>query len=409
MKVIFLQDDFPPYAKGGAGIVAATLARELAKRGHELTVVTSVQDKALAGSFQEDGMRIERIYSDYAPRWRSWISLYNPATVGRVKEILAEIKPDVVHAHNVHYHLSYWSLRRAKKCGAKVFLTAHDVMLFHYGKLTEHAPKDCTSPRNYRVNAWQQLRRFRFWYNPVRNVAIRHLIKNVSRIFAVSGALKEALEQNGIRNVGVIHNGIDIDEWDVSPETIDAFQHNQNLNGKKPILFGGRISSAKGGTIMLAAMREIVNKEPLSVLLLLGTPDAYMKKLLARAEEWGIAKQVRAVGWLSGDALRAAYHSAAVIAVPSICFDSFPTVILEAMACRRSVVSACFGGAPEMVQQGVTGYLVPPNNERALEQVLADEAFRTAAGARARSKVEKKFSHAMWREDTLRAYTREYS
>ncbi len=412
MKALFLQDDFPPFAKGGAGIVAASLARELAKLGHEVTVVTAVQDRTQAGSFREDGVRIERIYSDYAPRWRAWCSLYNPATAGTVKRILAEVQPEVVHAHNVHYHLSYWTLRLAKRSGAKVFLTAHDVMLFHYGKLVEFidpSHPECRKDWNYRVSAWQQLKRYRFWYNPFRNVVIRHLLKNVDRIFAVSTALKSALEQNGIKNVEVMYNGIDVAAWGSAPQdAADTFVAKHGLAGKKTILFGGRISALKGGDVMLEALREVVQTELDAILLLLGTRDAYLDALMRCAKEWGIENHVVSTGWLSGDELHAAYQAADVVVVPSMYLDPLPTVVLEAMAAGKPVVGSCLGGIPEMVADGETGRTVNPYDPdllvRAVAGLLADEQERAAFGEAARERAGDRFALAASIAQHERAY-----
>ncbi len=412
MKILFLQDDFPPYAKGGAGIVAASLARELAKRGHEITVVTAVQDRAHVGSFQEDGMRIECIYSDYAPRWRSWLSLYNPTTVGQVKRVLAEVKPDVVHAHNVHYHLSYWTLRLAKKSGARVFLTAHDVMLFHYGKLTEFIDPEHTECRkdwDYRVSAWQQFRKYRFWYNPFRNIVIRRELRNVDKIFAVSAALKDALEQNGIRNVEVLHNGIDDAVWQVSQQSIETFVRSHGLEGKKIILFGGRISGLKGGSVMLEALREIVQSEPTAVLLLLGKRDAYVERLIAQSQEWGIEANVVSTGWLSGDDLHAAYYAAVVVVMPSLYLEPLGMIALEAMACGKPVVGSCLGGTAEVVVEGESGYLINPYDIALLAQrmtgLLCDEETRAHLGDSGRVRAREVFSLGKWSEQTLSAYT----
>lgn len=403
MKILFLQDDFPPYAKGGAGMVVAALARALARRGHTVTVITAVQDPMLAGSFREDGLRIERIYSDYAQRWRSWRSLYNPATVPAVRRILAEVRPDIVHAHNLHYHLSYWALRLAKRCGARVFLTAHDVMLFHYGKLTNFAKGD------YHVSPWQQVRVYRFWYNPFRNQIIKRLLTNVDRIFAVSAALKDALEQNNIENVEVLHNGIDSSAWEVSRETVEAFIEKYQLAGKKAILFGGRISGQKGGDAMLTALREIARVEPTAVLLLLGTRDAYVERLIVRAREWGIGEHIVSTGWLAGDELHAAYHAAQLVVVPSLCFDSFPTVVLEAMACGTPVVGSCQGGIPEMVQDGETGLITNPLDTarlaRDILELLSDARRAAAYVAAAHTRVAQEFTVDRWCDRLVAAYT----
>lgn len=413
MKILFLSDDFPPRAKGGAGIVASSLARELARRGHAVTVITAVQDHSLVGSFHEDGMRVERVYSDYAPRWRSWLSLYNPVTVGRVKEILTQVKPDVVHAHNVHYHLSYWSLHLAKRSGAKVFLTAHDVMLFHYGKLVEFVdlehPK-CKKKWNYKVSAWRQFKEYRFWYNPFRNIAIRLLLGNVDHIFAVSAALKDALEQNGITNVEIMHNGIDVAAWKISQGVIDRLEENLGLIGKKVVLLGGRISALKGGNVAFGALREITRTEPDAILLVLGTRDAFVESLSREARERGIADCIVSTGWLSGDELRAAYHAADVIVVPSLYLDPLPTVILEAMACGKPVVGSCLGGIPEIIADGETGRVINPYDAvefaAAIQELIGDEQKRVRFGRTGLARVEQLFSLGKWCDRTLAAYTK---
>lgn len=412
MRIVLLQDDFPPFAKGGAGIVTASFAHELMTHGHELTVITAVQNISLVGSFREEGMRVERIYSDYPQRWRSWRSLYNPSTVSAIKRILAEVKPEIVHAHNIHYHLSYWALRLARRNGARVFLTAHDVMLFHYGKLHSFIdPKhsECRTAWDYRVSAWQQLREYRLWYNPFRNVIIRRLLQNVNKIFAVSKALKDALSQNGISDVEVLRNGIDMEKWNAPSKHAEEFVQKYKLEGKKVFLFGGRISSLKGGSVILAALRDIVRAEPDAVMLLLGTRDAYVEKLEKQAVVWGMGDHLVSTGWLSGDELRAAYRTATLVAVPSLYLDPLPTVVLEAMAYGKPVVGSCFGGIPEMILDGETGFTVNSYDNSALVvrivELISDQEKSDTFGRAGQRRVEKDFSLEQWYRGTFIAYT----
>ena len=94
MRILYLNDDWPPEAVGGAGIVAFNLARGVAERGNEVRVVTTIRDKGGGGVFEEEGIKVYKIYANYHERWRAWLSLCNPQTVGRVKEIIREFKPD---------------------------------------------------------------------------------------------------------------------------------------------------------------------------------------------------------------------------------------------------------------------------------------------------------------------------
>jgi len=195
MKILILSDDFPPNNLGGAGIIAFNLAKAFNKMGHTLLVVTTVQDKDKEGVTEYEGLEIHRIYSNYHDRWRAYISLYNPQTVKEVRKIIKEFEPDIVHAHNVHSHLSYACLKVAKKSGAKVFLTAHDVMLFHYGKLVEYInPKElyCPNKFNYKLllcdrNVTSSPIQFVIYENFSMNIIMTDTTKSYQiRIFIIS-------------------------------------------------------------------------------------------------------------------------------------------------------------------------------------------------------------------------------
>lgn len=385
MKILILQDDFPPVAQGGAGIVAFRLAQAMQAQGHEVLVVTTTQEKGDQGRTHYQGLTLHRIYANFHIRWMGYLGLYNPQTVGKVRKIFADFKPDVVHAHNVHRFLSYHCLKLAKKSGAKVILTAHDAMLVSQGKVTRQ-----------RISFWQQMATYRWRFNPLRTLAIQYYLKFVDQIVAVSEALKEVLAYNGIRGVRVIHNGIDSAQWSIGEEAIARFRERQDLMGKKVILFGGRLSQAKGGNQAILALKEIVVTHHNTVLLVMGEKNYYAKGMLTKADMMGITDCIRFTGWISGDELKAAYGVADVVLVPSLYIDPFPTVNLEAMAAGKPVVGTCLGGTPEAVQSGITGFIVDPHDTHVLAgrigELLSDSERARAMGARGRQRVESEFS-----------------
>lgn len=375
MKILVLCDDFPPQSFGGAGIIAFNLAREFQKNGHMVLVVTTVRTAAEAGETVHEGLKIIRLRSSYPLKFQSWVCLNNIPVVRQVKAILREFKPDVVHAHNVHSYLSYVSLKAAKRSGARVILTAHDVMSFTYSKLTEFIDRsDLSVPDafNYRISPFRLFMTYRLRYNPFRNLIIRHIFrKYVDCIIAVSEALRQAMADNGIGRASVIHNGIDTDDWEEPLEDIEAFRHEHGL-GESAVLFGGRLSGIKGAQELIEALSSVRSSVPDVQLLIVGQENRYSQRMIEIAGKLDLVHRLIFTGWLSGKKLHLAYRSAALAAVPSLCFDSFPTVNLEAMACGKPVIATCFGGSREIVVDGKTGYVVNPYDIPAMAQKIAD-------------------------------------
>lgn len=379
MKILFLTDEFPPKSVGGAGVVAHYLAKGLQKHGHRLYIITVVQKKTEEKKLEFNGLTVYQIYAKHHPRWNSYLCLYNPQTILKVKEIIKEIKPDIVHAHSIYRYFSYYSLKIAKKYAKAVFLTTHDVMLIHYGKLMPQKGKDI-----YRISVWDQIKAAKKRYNPFRNIIARHYLKYVDKIFAVSKSLKNVLEINGIKNIETIYNGIDVNDWKINKKEVNKFKRKYNLQNKKVIFFSVRLSGAKGRDVILKTMVPIIKEVENVVLVIAGKVDAFSKKAIdpIKADlikKFNVKKHIIFTGWLEGAELKSAYYGADVCVVPSICFDSFPTANLEAMAVKKPIVGTCFGGTSEIVldpaQGGAgaqTGYIVNPNNIEWMSEKIID-------------------------------------
>lgn len=415
MKILILSDSYA--TGGGAAQIARLMAQGFKNRGHDVIVVTSTQNKIntpvirIMGVNENNNIPVYYIYTDYNLFWRAYRGLYNPSAIKAVKKIIDDFKPDVVQAHNIHSYISYHALKIAKKSGAKVFLTAHDVQLFHYGKLIEFInPNDLSCPEkfNYKISAWKQIKRYGKTYNPLRNIIIHHYLKYVDKIISVSNTLAEALIQNGISNIAVIHNGIDIAVWQSDKNNADEFKKKYGLDGKKIILFGGRLNETKGGREIILAMEKVVKEIPEARLLILGDIDNYAKNMIDSSIKAGISNKLIFTGWLSGDLLKSAFNACDIVTVPSICFDSFPTINLEAMACHKPVIATCFGGSHEAVLDGETGYIINPydiNNFASKIIYLLKNQFRASKmGENGYSRVKTEFNLDRMISDYLKFY-----
>jgi glycosyltransferase involved in cell wall biosynthesis len=397
MKIIFLADDFPPASYGGAGISTQELAQAVATMQHEVIVITTCRAEAEAGVHTYGRLRVHQIYSDYPERWRAWRGVYNPPVLRRVRRILAQERPDAVHANNVHYHLSWAVIPLAKRYANRVVWTGRDVMAVCYGKLETARYLETLDPH---VSWLDNLRQAGKRYNPARNIVIRHYLACADRRFAVSAALKEILTANGVKDVEVIHTGIDVGEWEPDADEVTAFKQRHGLLGKKIVLFGGRLAAGKA---VVEAMQRLVRDEHDAVLLIMGR-----KESAAGIQAQSADLPIVYTGWLEGAEKVTAYAAADIVWTPSTYFDAFPRMVLEAMAAGRPVIATKYGGAKEAVEDGVTGYVVDPRNAEAIAEkslALMNDAKRLRAfGEAARERAQDTYSLGRYAERYLEAY-----
>ncbi len=405
MKILTLSDYYPPNTHGGADIAAERLSAEIARRGHSVCVLTTVEHQADAVSSTVRGVHVRRIVSRYPRRLRNYMAAYNPLVVGKVAKKIAEFKPDIIHAHNIHTHLSFQALMEAKKASVPVVLTAHDHQLFCSGKF------DCMDPQKaVPVSASQCARCQRSRFFPLRNHLIHRAVRlSGARVLAVSNALRDDLIANGFDPdaLDVLHNGIDPSSMEVSEEHVKSFARHHALDGKKVILFGGRVSNAKGIDQAVAALGKLP-RELNFVFLVLGSSEDYISYILQLGHRLSVEDRTAFLPWLSGEELKAAYALADVCLTPSIYREPFNLINIEAMAMRKPVITTCFGGPPEVVVDGVTGYVLDPRDvdlmSTRLLDLLTDDAKAKAMGEAGYRRVAEHFTVAKQADKTLKTY-----
>jgi glycosyltransferase involved in cell wall biosynthesis len=406
MRVVILSDRIPPENRGGAGKVAWALAGGLRATGHDVHLIAATT----GAPFEQvrEGIPTYHLHSSYPERWRGWLALYNPQTVGQIRRLLEQLRPDVVNAHNIHAELSYSCLTVAHHMGIATVFNSHDVMPFAYNKPKHFIdPARCgvASPDDYRLPRFYNLKQMRFRYNPFRNIVIRYVLRHYADArVCVSEAHRQALEANGLPPFQVVYNGIDPHSLDALDEAVDRVRDRLGLAGRRVILFAGRLTRDKGSVQLLRALGQVIAHVPEALLLVLSSSALNIPE----AEFDGVRPYVRSGGWLEGADLAAAFHLADVVAVPSIIMDSFPTVNLEAMAAGKPLIATCYGGSPEAVIDGETGYIVNPFDTPAfadrLERLLLDANLRQRMGAAGRRRLVEHFTLAAQVEQMMKIY-----
>lgn len=174
--------------------------------------------------------------------------------------------------------------------------------------------------------------------------------------------------------------------------------------GGRALFALGRHVYYKGFDVLLRAMARV------DAVLWLGGSGPLTEALKAIAQREGVLGRVRFVGRIPDDELVAYYEAADAFVLPSVAkAEAFGLVQLEAMYCRRPVVSCRVGTGVEWVNQdGVTGLVVEPNDAAALaaaiNQLLADAPLRAAMGEAGRRRVEREFSIDNMVRQTLALY-----
>jgi glycosyltransferase involved in cell wall biosynthesis len=179
--------------------------------------------------------------------------------------------------------------------------------------------------------------------------------------------------------------------------------------GPPVILLAGRLLWDKGVGVLVEAARRLHSRTPARVVLVgepdLGNPSAVAPAMLAQWQEEGV---VEWWGWRSD--MPSVYSQCHVVVLPTAYGEGVPTALLEAAACGRPLVASDIPGCRAVVYEGVTGFLVPPNDPQALadalERLALDARLRSRMGNAARQLVLDQFTHEHVNAATLEVYRR---
>jgi len=373
LRVALLTREYPPEVYGGAGVHVAYLARELASL---VDVTVHCQGADRRGAVAH----------------RPWDHLAgaNPA-LGVMSADLsmtaAAGSADVVHSHT-------WYANLAGHLAALLYGVPHLVTVHSLEPLRPWKAEQLGG--GYALSSWCE----------------RVAVESAAAVVAVSAGMRDdvlgAYPAVSPDRVRVIRNGIDTAEYAPDPATdvLDAY----GVAPDRPsVIFVGRITRQKGVPVLLRAAAAL---DPAAQLVLCaGQPDT--AELAAEVE--ALVADLRAarsgVIWipemLPKRAVIQLLSHATVFACPSL-YEPLGIVNLEAMACGTAVVASAVGGIPEVVSDGETGLLVPPDDPGALagdlNALIADTDRATALGRAGRERAVAEFGWRAVAEQTAALY-----
>jgi alpha-maltose-1-phosphate synthase len=396
MKALLLTNEYPPNVYGGAGVHVEFLSRELAR-------LMDVEVRCFGDQRVDDGRLRVRGYPE--PSGMTAPSYLRPVFGAMARDVAwagDAVDADVAHCHTWYSHLGGILIRQGY--GIPLVITVHSLEPLRPWKREQLRG-------GYDLSCWVE----------------QTALGMADAVIAVShGTREDILRVTPVQpeRVHVIYNGIDTHLY--RPVEATGALERCGVDPKRPIvLFVGRITRQKG-IIYLA--RAIPSIDPAAqVVLCAGAPDtpeiaAEMEQAVADAQ-----RQRGNVIWiqemLPREQVIQFYSHATVFCCPSI-YEPFGIINLEAMACGTPVVASKVGGIPEVVVDGVTGLLVPleqqtespfePLDPRkfsadlaaAINRLLRDPELRERMAGAGRERVEKEFSWPAIARQTSDLYAR---
>lgn len=245
------------------------------------------------------------------------------------------------------------------------------------------------------------------------------LILRADKVIAVSKATKDFWSaQSDKLNVELLYNGIDTSLYENADSLIDAEFPFSLKKNPGVVLIGmvGRLQPWKGQEyfldIMQAYFKETYNDSANVYAVMIGDPypgyGHYVEQLKASIKGKGLSEKVFYLGYRND--IPAVLASIDLLVMPSILPDPLPTVVLEAMSSSKAVLATRQGGALEMVEEGVTGYLInidkPTESALILHKVLSDSAHLKQLGTNGYSRVKQLFAFDSFEKNWLKLFHR---
>ncbi len=369
------------HERDGVGRYMFDLMRECAARGiatapfamHDARNVPSAWEKYFVSSL--DTTHANFGFSTLRQAGRA---LWSCEAASKMCAMIAAFHPDVIHAHNIYTHLSPSILSAAHHADVPVVMTVHDYALVSANYTLWSPSRKSSEGHTLRAgrNSLLSIARSRFIKNSFSATlalecitrlqrALKMYDHTISRYITLSEFVKQTL----------VDVGYDAQKIDVIPPFIPlALQPTTYYLQPLDVLYVGRLEDYKGVGTLIDAMKLC----PEQTLRIVGDGPC---RLTFEAQAKGMTN-VHFDGFLSGEKLEEAYASARVLVVPSLWYEPFGLVAVEAMARGVPVIVSDRGGLPEIVGNDQGGVLFGAGKAgdlaAAIRRFFEDEAW--AAG-----------------------------
>ena len=388
---------------GGQGIYLHYLSRELHRLGHDVHVIVGPPYPEIAEGvtvhhidnlgFFENGLPEENLYQVFTPinfyeliATKLWMfpemSAFGLRAYIKVRELLSEQRFDIVHDNQT---LAYGVLMM-KALGVPVVATVHHPL-----------PIDRKADLEQAQSFKGKLSRMMFY-----PFFMQHLVaRSMDRVITVSNSsAEETRSAFGVNpeKMRVVYNGIDT----------DMFRARENVK-KEPnsLIVVANTRDRKKGIIYLLRALQLLKGDVDVKLTIVNKINPDDEWALDLTRGYGIEDMVTSTGHITTEELARRYSASEIAFTPSI-YEGFGLPPAEAMSCGVPVVATTAGALPEVVEDGVTGILVPPADAPALaaaiKRLVGDEELRGRMGEKGKERVRRCFSWERAAKEVVEIY-----
>jgi glycosyltransferase involved in cell wall biosynthesis len=403
VKIVHLLGWYFPDSIGGTEVYVETLCRRLREAGHDVRVAAPDSHHAAAERYEHDGVQVFRYTIPDTP---TRDEAYHRVVVRggeRLHRWLADERPDVLHVHSFTTGVGLPEIREARRLGIRVIVTCHlpgfgymcrTGELMQWGRVPCDGivePAKCASCNLTRLGLAQPLAVAAGAVPPAVSQILRQLPGRVGTTLGMSASVLEyaAMQRelfglvdrfvvlNDTARRMLVANGSPADKLvlnrlGLSHRTARKPSADEAPT-RRPVRFGyvGRLHPSKGLTELARAIAAIPRAVDFSLEIRGPAPDPFTRRYADDLREL-VADDPRvtfapAVPPSDVPRVLATFD---VLLIPSMWFENGPTIALEAMAVGTPIVASRVGNLAEIVEDGVTGRLVPAGDLAALSRLL---------------------------------------
>ncbi|MBB3110755.1 1,4-alpha-glucan branching enzyme [Paenibacillus phyllosphaerae] len=385
-RVLILAWEFPPMIVGGLSRHVFDLSRKLAEQQIEVHVVTTHVDGYPSYEVNQ-GVHVHRVatYQTQSVQFMEWVFQLNLAMTTYATDLIKHYGPfDLIHAHD-------WIVGQA----AKALKHKFQLPLIATIHATEHGRNHgLHTPLQHRIHALEWELTYEAWRVIVCSEYMRG---EVLRLFHLPAD-----------KVDTIPNGVETEAVVRVEENAAAIQSRYASPEEKVILFIGRLVREKGVHVLIESFPSVLASCPEAKVIIAGH-GPMQEDLKQLAYRIGVAHKVDFVGYADDKMRNELLKIAAVAVFPSL-YEPFGIVALEAMAAGTPVIVSGTGGLQEIIQHGVDGFTVLPDDAASLTlhtvKMLEFEDMAKAMSRKAFHKVNTRYNWDRIGEMTTGVYDR---